>query len=429
MKSVHHDTQNRTADALPNLVLTASGPGELTGWVKPILKEIRFRNKPWRVSLLLWKTAFSSGPEQKIQSLLPELDGILTLPGNLKGLLTNQKNLRFGGAGPTKALLHLGGEPLFSKWLGLRMKCPTFLYWEHAPSWRTYGFKKVFLSEKSSVIFERRAETPESRYQAVGNLFVDAVSLERPQLNPNERNKQGKTVTIGLFPGSRPYQIQCTGPLFRFLIHRITREIPRVQFLFAKSEYLSMDAFSRFLSGKRGRSSNPLTLLAQQTPGREHQGVEQPSKIPVLPSQEVFARSDLVVLLPGTGTAEAMLQGVPMVVLAPYYRLDKNPSPGVPPVLDALFGMLGSCIKQKILLSVLKRYSFFSHPNIKAGREIVPELRGWIRPGSVLKTILNMAEKPALRAEISADLKALAGPPGAAEKIVQALTPFIEQNE
>jgi hypothetical protein len=423
-----HDNElrNQTKTALPNLLLTASGPGELTGWVRPLVEEIRRQEKPWRVSLVLWKTAFSTGSEQSVQSLLPGLDAVLMLRSNLKTLMSDQALSRLSQPGRPSALLHLGGEALFSRLLAMRLRCPAFVYSEHNASWRTWGFRKVFLSETASAGAGQVPSGPCDRCQTVGDLFVDALAAGSPGTELHEGGSKGRNVTIGLFPGSRPYQVQYMGPLFLVLAKRIAKNVPGAEFLFAKSEYLSWHAFTRLVSGRKDSllTGCDTLQLGKHNPSNPEKGYQH--IIPVLSSQEVFARSDMVVMLPGTCTAEGMIMGVPMVVLAPYYRLGSNPSPGVPAGIDAILGLLGKCIKQKILLTVLRRFIFFSHPNLKAGREIVPELRGWIRPSQIVQLVVEMAQNERWRSRISNDLKRLSGPPGAAKRIIEALVPFME---
>ena len=421
-----NELEKQTKPALPNLILTASGPGELEGWVRPLLAEIRRQEKPWRVSLVLWKTAFSTTSEQGVQSLLPGLDAVVTLRSNGKALFNSQALSRLIDTGTPKALLHLGGGALLSRFLSMRLRCPAFLYSENERSWRTLGFQKVFLSEKAGSVVPQTVEQLCGRYRVVGDLFVDASTGRSPRTNRNAGDSNGGKVTIGFFPGSRPYQIQYMGPVFLILCKRIAREVPDAEFMFAKSEHLSLQAFLRLVARRGGSLSTrrKTSRFSKQTLSNTEKVLEP--NIPVLSSREVLARSDMVVMLPGTATAEAMLMGVPMVVLAPYYRLGSNPSPAVPPGVDAILGLLGRCIKQKILLAVLRRFTFFSHPNLKAGREIVPELRGWIRPSQIVRTVVEMAKNERWRSRISSELKRLSGPPGASKRIIEALGPFLK---
>jgi len=418
--------KKQTKPALPNLILTASGPGELEGWVRPLLAEIRRQEKPWRVSLVVWKTAFSTGSERKVQALLPGLDAVVTLRSNVKALFNSQALSRLIETGTPRALLHLGGGTLLSRFLSMRLRCPAFLYSEHESSWRTLGFQKVFLSEKGGSAVSQATGQLCGRYQVVGDLFVDASTGRPSWTNQNAGTSNGGKVTIGFFPGSRPYQIQYMGPVFLILCKRIAREVPDVEFMFAKTEHLSLQAFLRLATRRSGSLSNQrkASRFSKQTPPNIEKVLEP--DIPVLSSREVLARSDMVVMLPGTATAEAMLMGVPMIVLAPYYRLASNPSPAVPPGVDAILGLLGGCIKQKILLAVLRRFTFFSHPNLKAGLEIVPELRGWIRPSQIVRTVVEMAKNEEWRSRISNELKGLSGPPGASKRIIEALGPFMK---
>ncbi len=418
--------KKRSKEGLPHLVVTASGPGELSGLVRPLLEEIHRQRRPWHISIWLWKSAFSVGTEQEVISRLPGGHRVYLARGNLCVLALGDSIAALKAPGPPRALLHMGGEPIFSLLLARRLRCPALVYSEGRRIRSHRGFRKVFLSEKPAHASWRMIERSGGRYLVVGSLFVDALNGVYRKTGGQCRGSNGKKITIGLFPGSRPYQVRYMAPFFLFLSRRVAKKIENAQFLFAKSEYLSHGAFMRLMSRKRSGTSRDFhdTRMRDQDcsiPEGANKG------IPILSSEEVFARSDMVVMLPGTCTAEGMLMGIPMVVLAPYYRLGSNPSPGVPVYMDAILGMMGKCLKQKIMLAVLKRFTFFSHPNLKAGREVVPELRGWIRPFQVVNTVERMARDEKWRAQITEDLKRLAGPPGASKAVVEALRPFMEK--
>lgn len=409
----------------PNLIVTASGPGELEGWVRPIVREIRRQKRPWRVSLILWKTSFSAGTEKRIHALIPELDGVHIQPGNLKASFNRAAFSQLVQTACPKALLHLGGGMIDSLILAKRLGCPAFLYSEGASLWQSIFFQKVFVpgfeSERPGLFDSAWGK----RYETVGNLFADAMAGRHSKFHFPEPGRQNKSVTIGFFPGSRPYQVRYMAPLLLLLSRRIAREVPHVEFLFAKSDYISEHEFRKLVATKKSyfRLDRKTADLPQKASSKAEKALID--IIPIMSSREVLAESDMAVMLPGTVTAEGMISGVPMVILAPYYRLGSNPSVGVPPAMDAILGMLNERIKQKVLLCVLKRLPFLSHPNRKARREIVPELRGWIRPHCVVETISTMARNESLRSRIARDLLKLSGPAGAAEKIVTALDPFM----
>ncbi len=411
---------------LPNLLLTASGPGEINGCVRPLLKEIRRQEKNWRVSLVLWKTSFSTGSERRIASLLPGLDQVVSLRSTTRAVADRLGLSRLRQIGMPRALVHMGGEPLKSRLLAMRLGCPAFLYSEQGVTLRSLAFKKVFLSASADTASYRNAACSKGRYCRVGNLFVDTVVSGDLKIENRSPIPENGKISIGLFPGSRPYQIRQLGPLLLALSRRIAEKLPDVEFLFSKSEYLSLESFVRLVAGRKDASLDKDNRLRVHHRAKSPFGPAKEFPIPIRSSQEVFTQSDLVVMLPGTATAEGMLMAVPMIVLAPYYRLGSNPAPIVPDVVDTVLGKMGKCIKQKALLMVLERVPFFSHPNICAGREIVPELRGWIKPSEIVQTVVEMAQKSDWRKRIKQDLKGLAGPAGAAERILEILTPIME---
>jgi hypothetical protein len=69
-----------------------------------------------------------------------------------------------------------------------------------------------------------------------------------------------------------------------------------------------------------------------------------------------------------------------------------------------------------------RRFRFFSQPNIDAGREINPEIRGTILPSRVAHVTAERYADAGWRAGASAALRALYAPQaGAAERMARAL--------
>jgi lipid-A-disaccharide synthase len=121
---------------------------------------------------------------------------------------------------------------------------------------------------------------------------------------------------------------------------------------------------------------------------------------------------DLIISLTGTNTAINAALGIPMLVLLPFN------DPGLIP-FTGLFGLIsdipfgGRLFKKLLLQSSLRKMRYISIPNLKAGRKIVPELRGFLTPeqvaGEAERLLLNIAEREQMRRE----LPVFIGKPGA----------------
>jgi len=68
-----------------------------------------------------------------------------------------------------------------------------------------------------------------------------------------------------------------------------------------------------------------------------------------------------------------------------------------------------------------KKIKFFALPNIKAKEEIVPEIRGIIKPVQIAAEAIRMLQNLPLRQSMSQKLLSSMGNAGAAKKIVEKI--------
>jgi lipid A disaccharide synthetase len=91
---------------------------------------------------------------------------------------------------------------------------------------------------------------------------------------------------------------------------------------------------------------------------------------------------------------------------------------GIPGLLARLPG-LGTWIARLINTIALRWLGYLAWPNIWAGREVVPELRGHLRPIQVAEQMRTLLADPQRRQRMQRELQQLGGRPGAAQAIVQ----------
>ena len=125
--------------------------------------------------------------------------------------------------------------------------------------------------------------------------------------------------------------------------------------------------------------------------------------------------ADLALTIPGTNTMELACTGTPMVVVLPLHRPEMIP-------LDGLAGLVGSIpIVGRMIKSVgvnryLKRWRYCALPNMRAGRELVPEVKGNIAPEDVARVAISLLKDRKRRAVISTDLREVTGENGATDR-------------
>jgi lipid A disaccharide synthetase len=126
------------------------------------------------------------------------------------------------------------------------------------------------------------------------------------------------------------------------------------------------------------------------------------------------------VTIPGTNTAEVAVIGTPMVSIFPMDSFNMIPLEGIWDLIGRI-PVLGYYFKRKYVKMMIEKTRFFAIPNIKTGRSIVPELTGNIQAIDVAVVMDKLLNSPDILKEMSGQLRAALGGPGAAKKIAQEI--------
>ncbi len=116
----------------------------------------------------------------------------------------------------------------------------------------------------------------------------------------------------------------------------------------------------------------------------------------------------------GANTAELARLGVPMVVALPLNKLEAMRA------WDGLLGLLVNLpgvgiVLARLINGVLQHFiGLVAWPNIWAKREIVPEVRGRLRPDDLAEVVLDLMRHPQRLSEIQQRLLPFRSEPGAA---------------
>jgi len=135
--------------------------------------------------------------------------------------------------------------------------------------------------------------------------------------------------------------------------------------------------------------------------------------------------SHLALTVPGTNNMQLALFGVPMVVILPLNRAELIPLDGIAGLISPKIPPVG-LVKRKILLRLSRKIRFVALPNIRAGKEIVPEIRGIIKPEEVAEKAVELLSHPDKLKEISCQLKELTRERGAKDKVVDVILETID---
>ncbi len=413
-----------------DIFILSSSPGEISAWVKPLVKRLKEREPEARIIILLPPCPYASGKEEEVVKQIPEVSLVLGPKSALRFLFLGKapENLYPLSKG---VILHLGSDLFYSFLLSRKLAWPAFAYTHKFVAWKRYFKKFMVIDEKTKKYLLTRG-IAEEQVAVVGNLMLDGV---RPRFSREEFRNLWKIGSqkpvISLMPGSRPDHVKYMAPFFLRVAELIREEIPSAQFLMSKSPFTSRELYSRSLregsgrviEGTRGTISLP-PFPSQARAEREGgkivtgEGLEA-FLIPGLP-HDVMQVSDLILTIPGTNTAEAAFLGTPMIVVV---ALNK-------PELVPLYGFwgqvgrvpfLGRLLKRLVIRKFDRQVRFTSHPNKRVKREIVPEIRGVVRADDVARRAVSLLREPPVLKNMSAELKTVMGQPGAADKIIDLL--------
>jgi hypothetical protein len=398
------------------LALCANGPGEFAGWVRPLLRALYARAPTLDVRVFCVPDDYATGHEPEyLRALFPNAvvyprgDYLrFALGRSLAGLPVRVDRVQYlGGDLMHAARLHdrLGGIATAYKF-----------------SRRRYAarFARVFAVDEANREQLRGWGVPDERIAVVGNLAIDGA-LDEAAGHFGDADGDAARDGIVLFPGSRKHEVQSGLPMFVRIAREIRRRLPEVPLAFARSPFTTDDEIARALAEGGVRTAYGLRAqLASE--GEAAAIVAEGERYPLVRAAMRAARSArLAVAIPGTKTIELAALGIPAVTLTPYNAPELAVINGPLQYVGRL-PLVGTPLKRAAVTAVARRFRWFSQPNIDAGVELDPELRGTMLPSRVASVVAERYADRAWREQTGAALRALyAHHAGAAERMAQAL--------
>jgi lipid A disaccharide synthetase len=254
--------------------------------------------------------------------------------------------------------------------------------------------------------------------EIVGNLAIDGALGEAAGSFGDAANDAAHDGIL-IFPGSRKFEIEHMLPLFVRIAAQVRRRLPGVPIAFARSPFTTDEELARALERGGGRES--YGLRAQLAPGGDAI-LAAGDRFPLVTAALRAARhARLAISIPGTKVIELAALGVPAITLMPLNMPEKIVVNGVLEYAGRI-PLIGTPLKRAAIVAGMRRFPFFAQPNIDAGREIDPEIRGTILPSRVAHEVAERFADTAWRATASDALRALYAPQaGAAERMARAL--------
>lgn len=395
-----------------DLVLTANSPGELLGWVAPIVNAFRKQETQSRIFLFLLPCAYATGKEFEVASHIKGIDCIFSpfdyiiymvfgyLPGGIK----------FSSYG---AVFHLGGDVFHSAILSKRLSFPAFAYLWGNKRWDKY-FKKYFVPDnRQSKLLQNRGIDGQ-KINIVGNLLADTIDLSELEEETGQQSSakvlqpllRRDLRRICFLPGSRQHEVRFIVPFFLAVAELLKEKMENVEFVMPLSPFVEINQLVKLLRKKPWHNFDGSTGVIRENKDGWVIDTQNGAQIQVRKGQQYKAmkQSDLVVSIPGTKCGEAGYLGRPMLVILPTNKPEELPSVGLIGWLRWL-PLIGPLLKRTIILWRLRNWNaYVAQPNILAGEEIVPEIKGIITASAVAEAILNLLRNPNQLMEMSKKL-------------------------
>jgi hypothetical protein len=397
-----------------DILILSNGPGEVTTWVRPVVKALRQQlgddRSLVRISVVLSPCPNASGKEVAIAQSYPEVDRVQAAEYFWTFLLTGKTadNWDWRSKG---VVVFLGGDQIFPVIVGKKLGYRTVVYAEWDARWHgLIDYFAVMTTKLTQNVSPKYAH----KFTVVGDLMLEAADVQgkKPEDSSNRE-------IIGILPGSKAAKLTQGVPLTVGIAEYIHRKRPQTQFFIPVAPTLDLPTLASFADPE----SNPFTK-AFDFPGATLQGniLKTTTGLSVElkqenPAYEALSQCCICLTTVGANTAELGALGIPMIVLLPTQQLDAMRSwDGLPGLLANLPG-IGSSFAKLINWWFLRRKGLLAWPNIWAQEEVVPELVGKLQPSEVGEMVLNLLENPEKLAAIRHKLRSVRGESGAAQKL------------
>jgi len=406
-----------------DILILSNGPGELTTWVRPVVKEIRqalgVDNNRVRISVVLSPCPNASGSETQMAAAWPEVNRVQG-PEDFIPFLLSGKTAQNWPWSDRGLVLFLGGDQFFTLMLGKRLGYRTLVYAEWEARWQPWIDRFAVMNRQ---ILAKVKPSLAHKFTVVGDLMADSAQY----VSTSEYPVNGEL--IGLLPGSKPDKLRPGVPFALAIAQLIHQQRPQTQFIIPVAPTLDVQTLAQFANSQFNPSLHHWpTGTAELIETGAKPRLKTPSGLEIdlwttFPAHEVLTQCQLCITTVGANTAELGSLGIPMIVLLPTQQLDAMRSWdgiwGILAHLPAVGSSLAKAMNKVILSWKQQRGEFFAWPNIWAKEMIVPEWVGHLEAEAVAQQVIEYLEHPDQLQEMRDRLARVRGETGAAAKLAQ----------
>jgi hypothetical protein len=422
-----------------NIVITVNSPGEVSGWLKPMVTALKGSpmgdpyGTSYAITVFIPPCTFASGTEKAVVESIPGVDLAVDSKGLFGFLLRGKVPAGFE---PNRSglVLFLGGDLTYAMFLGKKLHYPSIAYTEGIANWTNL--------DRYAVPYEHTAQKligkgiPAKKVRTIGNLMLDAAV---PQTAPEEVRKLlkiGARPLLLLLPGSRPMHFEYMVPFLIHVAEEAKKRIPDLAVCFGVSPFVTEAQLKQVLTGPdvklfghSGVYSGGVTehgVTRWEAPGvvRTEGGIE----ISALWGRQydLMAVADLAITIPGTNTFELAAFGTPAMIALPLTHPERVPLEGIPGLIGKIPGV-GRALKKRLVPKVIAKLKYTAWPNRLAQEMVIPELRGQVTAMDVSQAAVDLLTNAGERAKMSQRLKEVAGAPGAAGRLALFIREVLEE--
>jgi len=272
-----------------DILILSNGPGEVTTWVKPVVRVLRQKlgdNRSLvRISVVLSPCTHATGKEANIALSYPEVDRVQSPEHFFRFLLwgVTADNWDWHDKG---VVVFLGGDQIFPVIIGSRLGYRKVVYAEWETRWHRwidkFGVMKSEMltkaprkySHKLAVVGDLMADVGMSRWgdgemgrwgdkrgKGEQKTFPipnsQTTNNQQPTTNNKQQitnNQQPTTILIGLLPGSKSAKLTQGLPLTLAIAEYIHSKLPQTRFVIPVAPTLDIDTLASFADPQQ----NPL---------------------------------------------------------------------------------------------------------------------------------------------------------------------------
>jgi lipid A disaccharide synthetase len=412
-----------------DIIILSNAPGEVTTWVRPVVRALRAKlghdRSTVRISAILSPCPNASGKEVQILTSYLEIDRTQGAEHFTNFLVWGKtaENWDWRSRG---IVIFLGGDQFFPVVIGKRLGYQTVVYAEWEARWHNLIDRFAVMNDRVTAKVKPQYL---DRFIVVGDLMVESQSSLDAELDSHPHDE----VLIGLLPGSKAAKLGMGLPLMLAIAEYIQAAHPQVKFAIPVAPTIDLTTLASYADP----TQNPILALVNGATAT----LEGDDAMPYLktatgltvalhtefPAHDLLSHCTLCLTAIGANTAELGALGVPMIILTATQQIDAMRAwDGGLGILVNL-PLIGTPIAKIVNTILYRKFSNrkLSWPNIWAQREIVPELFGRLEAKTVAELTIDYLEHPEKLAAMRSDLRQVRGEAGAADKLAEIVENLI----